>query len=344
MFNLIYNYYYYNYYYNVFYLHFYDFLLDVDYIESEPWLLSFPQLSSFISVDYKTVEESYSPFDDLKDYASDLLEAIGHSEEEADEIGLQLGQLAVDIYNATDMDQLNAPHSYMGYEVYSRDQIAEILTNFDLDAYLSMMGPDYAASDRFGIFDPGQLAGLNDLFVEDNLNALKAWELCIVAETYGDFMYNGYEGLSTYSRLLIGTPEEQACDNVIQTLTDQTDIIYIENYYTEEMDQELRSLCDDIIDEYRILIGDAEYGAGLLLCHATVPQKFSKTGFILTQDLHRSNRKTQKTAAGRFFPPAAVCFSSCLMRYSVLLQCPIQCGNKLRKAVRCENAKGDQSL
>ena len=233
--------------------------LDVDYIESEPWLLSFPQLSSFISVDYKTVEESYSPFDDLKDYASDLLEAIGHSEEEADEIGLQLGQLAVDIYNATDIDQLNAPHSYMGYEVYSRDQIADILTNFDLDAYLSMMGPDYAAADRFGIFDPGQLAGLNDLFVEDNLNALKAWELCIVAETYGDFMYNGYEGLSTYSRLLIGTPEEQACDNVIQTLTDQTDIIYIENYYTEEMDQELRSLCDDIIDEYRILIGDADW-------------------------------------------------------------------------------------
>lgn len=69
--------------------------VDVCYTESTPWLLTFPQFSSFFSVDYTTVEDSYSPFDDLKEYASDLMEAMGHDSEEADETGLQLGLIAM---------------------------------------------------------------------------------------------------------------------------------------------------------------------------------------------------------------------------------------------------------
>lgn len=234
-------------------------LVDVCYTDSTPWLLTFPQFDSFFSVDYKTVEDSYSPFDDLKDYASALMEAMGHSSEEADEIGLQLGLIALNIYNATDIEQLNAPHAYLGYEVYTRDQIADILTNIDLDAYLSLMGPEYSEAQRFGIYDPQQLAGINAAFTEENLEALKAWEMCLLAEKYGDFIYNGYDQLISYSRILVGTPEEQAARNIVQTFVDQTDIIYVENYYTDEMDQSLRSMCDDIIDEYRRLIGEADW-------------------------------------------------------------------------------------
>lgn len=233
--------------------------VDVCYTEPTPWLLTFPQFNSFFSVDYTTVEDSYSPFDDLKEYASDLMEAMGHDSEEADETGLQLGLIAMNLYNATDMDQLNAPHAYLGYEVYSREQIADILTNVDLDAYLSAMGPEYEQADRFGIYDPQQLAGINDVFTEENLEALKAWEMCLVTEVYGSFIYGGYDQLVPYSQTLIGTPEEQAVMNIVNLFVDQTDIIYVEEYYTEEMDQALRSMCDDIIDEYRSLIGEADW-------------------------------------------------------------------------------------
>ena len=222
-------------------------------------VLVFPQISGVLNADFAELLGSYNALDNIRDYSSDCLQALGHEEEEADQIGTDLAYLALDVFEASDREQLESSDRASYYQSYSYDQITGILTNVDFESYLTNMGVDTSVCDEFGIYDPGQLTAINGILVQDNLEALKALEIGKIMDFYRDFVYQGYEPLHGYASSFYGDPSENALSVIRSEYGSLIDPLYVEQYYDEETDEALRDMCDDIMDQYRILITNADW-------------------------------------------------------------------------------------
>ena len=222
-------------------------------------VLVIPQTDNVLGSEFTALLESYDPLDDIRDSSSRCLQALGHEQEEADETGTELAYLALDLLEGSDREILESDEKTPYYQLYSYDQIADILSNVDLEEYIALMGIDRSSCDEFGIYDPQQLSVLNSLLVQDNIEALKAWELAKIMNFYGEFVYHAYEPLQRYASFSYSDPSEKAMNEIRSEFGNWLDPIYVERFYTEETDEALRDMCDDIMDQYRILITDADW-------------------------------------------------------------------------------------
>ena len=221
-------------------------------------VLTFGLLTDVLDTGLTDLSESYSPLDSIRDDASNYLQAIGYDEEEAESIGTDLAYCALDLYNAVPSEQYeNDQDQY--FQLYTAEQIDEILTNVDLDAYITAMGIDTAYTDEFGVLSPEQLQTVNDMLTEDNLPVLKAWTIGRLMQAYGSFVNYGYDALHDYSSVSYNTPEEDACSAIIKEFGILLDPLYVERFYSEENDEALRDMCEDIREQYRILITQADW-------------------------------------------------------------------------------------
>lgn len=221
-------------------------------------VLTFAQIESVLNSEIISLSESYETLDNIRDNSSNFLQAIGHEEDEADDIGTALAYLVLDLYNASNQEELNE-RSASYFELYSEDQINEIITNVDIEEYVSALNIDTEYCDEFGVYDPGQLAALNDMLIEENLPALKALELGKLMSAYSDFVYQGYEELRSNAPGNSTNPEEDVLTVIMKDFGILLDPIYVEQTYTEEADEALRDMCEDIREQYRILITEATW-------------------------------------------------------------------------------------
>lgn len=221
-------------------------------------VLTFGLQTDGLGADLSELAESYDALDTIRDNASNYLQAIGYEEEEADGIGTDLAYLMLDLYNSVPSEQ----YEYNGeeyFQLYTASQINEIVTNVDLDGFITSMGIDTQYADQFGVYAPDQLQVLNDMLTEENLPALKAWAIARLMMAYGVFVNSGYEALHEYVSVSYSTPEEDACSAIMKEFGVLLDPIYVERFYSEENDEALRDMCEDIRDQYRILITQADW-------------------------------------------------------------------------------------
>jgi len=221
-------------------------------------ILSFNLITDVFHSDLSALGESYDPLDSIRDDGSLYLQAIGHEEDEADEIATALAYDALDLYNATD-PALFENSDNENFNLYTADQVDEILTNVDLDAYITAMGIDTEYADEFGVYAPSQLQALNDMLTEENLPALKAWTIGRLMAEYGSFVNFGYESLHQFASVSYKPPEEDACIAIRKNFGVLVDPLYVENFYSERNDEALRDMCEDIREQYRILITQADW-------------------------------------------------------------------------------------
>ncbi|MCR4792255.1 MAG: M13 family metallopeptidase [Lachnospiraceae bacterium] len=267
-----------------------------NYLEPGGRVIAFGQYTAVFDADFESLEDTYGPLDSLKSSASAILQALGHDKDEADEIGKKLGYMAMDLYNSTDMDIPRASDPYKYFQLYSADEIKEIVTIVDLDEYLSDLGYDLKYCDKFGVMDPVQLRQLNDLFALDNLEALKAWEICSVGSQFNRFLTSAYESLAEYRNIDYRSEEEQVLNEIVRVYFDQTDPLYVERYYSEAVDRALISMCDDIREGYRQLITDADWLSaqtrrGLL-------EKLDNIIYVTGTDLERQDPADYRSVGG----------------------------------------------
>jgi len=271
--------------------------VDTDYFSSGEKILVFTQYSAVFDADFESLEETYGPLNSLKNAGSLLLQQMGHEEKEADEIGTRVGYIAMDIYNATDMDQIGEAMPMAFFKQMTPAEIGDILTNVDLDGYLKDLGVNPSACDRYGIYDPGQLAAVNEILTEENLDALKCWQMMSLANKYRRFIAYGYEKLENFRNIDYKSEEELALDEIYNSYSGLTDPLYVEQYYSEAMDEALISMCDDIRDGYRDLIGSASWLSagtrnGLL-------EKLDNIVYVTGADLERSDPADIKALKGK---------------------------------------------
>lgn len=221
-------------------------------------IMMFCQMPGILKADFNVMTMDYECLNDLRDYSSYCLQAIGHDQESSDSTGTDLAHLALSVFEATDCEQLeSSDESY--FRLYSYDQTADLLSNVDLEAYITEMGVDVSCCDEFGVYDPSQLEQVNSILIPDNLEALKALELGKVIDMYGEFVYRAYEPLRRYAVSGYGDPSEDALNEIRKQYGELLDPLYVERYYSEDVDAELRDMCEDIREQYRSLITNADW-------------------------------------------------------------------------------------
>ena len=271
--------------------------VDDNYLASGEKILTFCQYTGVVDVVFEVLEDSYASLNSLKNYGSAAMQAMGHDVEYSDNAGTAFGYIALDLFNKTDMEIAKAAMPFTYFNVYSSDQIKELLPGIDIEDYLTKMGVDKKHLDKFGIYDPEQLRYLGEILTEERLDALKAWDMVNLINKYRRFIVYGYDALEKYTTIDYSSDEDRILDEISGVFSGETDPIYVEKYYTQEMDDALIAMCDDIKEGYRHLIGDADWlseetRAGLL-------EKLENIVYVTGADVVRHDNSVYKNITGK---------------------------------------------
>ncbi len=221
--------------------------------------LCFKNYSGILNAGFEDLTDSYTDLNSVKSTGSTVMQYLGSDKASAEQYGTDLAYVVMDIYNSTDMAIIRDSMPLEYFFAMTPDEAQQIFTNVDLDEYLTELGYDLSKCDKYYALDRGQLEGINSILTEENLSALKAWETAKLIKDYTEFITPSSDILLQYYQKDYRAAEERALETVALNFSDQTDPLYTERYYTDEMDESLRSMCDDIREGYRSLITDADW-------------------------------------------------------------------------------------
>ncbi|MBO4636931.1 MAG: M13 family metallopeptidase [Clostridiales bacterium] len=232
--------------------------IGTNYLVSGQNAVFFDPYKDILGCSMKDLQTSFRPLSDLRDSVEVVLQSYGVDHESAEAMATDLGYFIMDMSNSTDMEinSITLPFAY--YNLISEEELSDILSNIDIDLYLEMLGADNPYH-TYIILDEGQLRQLNLLFTEENLGALRAWKAYQFFTSYSMFMVKGNDGLADHAANEDADIEDAAFDRIHDMFSSEFSILYAERYYSEETDQQVRAMCDDIKDQYRELISGAAW-------------------------------------------------------------------------------------
>ena len=262
-------------------------------------MITFGQLTSVASGSFDNMRESNSALNVLVDDIKTCMMTLGYDADTAEEYGRQLAYLTLDLYNATDLEQMDALDNYEYGVPYSSDEIEALYTNIDFMSYFKEVGFDTNYCKDFCVYDRGQAECLNSMFTDENVNALKAWKIFSIYSQYMRFIAPHYPELEEYVSDSYDTLEEQAINEVISMYSAETDVLYVERFYTKETDDALRSMCEDIREGYRIAITNATWLTGST--RTRLLEKLDNIVFLTGMDLKRHDNSKFADLSGDYF-------------------------------------------
>ena len=262
-------------------------------------ILTIPQQSSVLVLNFEDVRDDSFALDNLADNGKIVMKTLGYDDDTAGEYGKKLALVALDLYGATDFEIMDAQWQFEYMSICSKDEMDNIFTNIDISEYLKTVGFDPAYCDKFCVVDMEQTKQLNSILTDENIDALKTWELGRLYERYMRFIAPHYKEFAVYLTDSYDTLEEQAVNEISAEFFMETDPIYVERYYTQKMDDSLVSMCDDIREGYRKLISDADWltdgtKKGLL-------EKLDNIVYITGMDLKRHDNAKYAGLSGNYY-------------------------------------------
>ena len=271
-----------------------------NYFSSGERIITFGQRTSLLDASFEEMRDDNFATDGLAENGKQIMQAKGYDLDTSKEYGKQLALLAVELYGSTDLDVMDAGWSYEYMTIVTAEDLENnIFTNVDMSAYFTEIGLDSKYCDEFCIADRGQLECLNGILVDDNIEALKLWETGELFSVYMRFLAPHFTQFSGYVQESYDSMEEQAVAEIKQAFFEETDPIYVERYYTQEMDDALVSMCDDIREGYRALISNATWltegtRQGLL-------EKLDNIIYITGMDLKRHDTAKYADLGGNYY-------------------------------------------
>ena len=261
---------------------------DINPFDPNERVMTFVPLSGILDATFVDMREDNYALNYVKEDAQIVLTTRGYDKETAEQYGKELAFVALDIFSATDLDMAEDDMMTFKYsKIVPADEVNGYLSNIDLEKYMKTVGIDTSKVNSYCVTDEIQLKALNDVFVDENINALKAWELCNVYNAFMRYIAPHYELLQSYVGRNYAPEHDQIIDEISANFSKETDPIYVERYYLPETDAALRSMCDDIREGYRGLIGGATW-----LSEATrteLLKKLENISYITATDLKRQD-------------------------------------------------------
>ena len=135
-------------------------------------IIQFNQLSGVLKTSFEEIEEGNYVINSISKDAQMVLTTRGYDKETAEKYGKALALLALDVYGGTDIDITKEGMPFKYQKILTVSEMKGLLSNVDLDSYLTELGIDKSKVDKYLITDEGQLKALNKVFTEENLDAL----------------------------------------------------------------------------------------------------------------------------------------------------------------------------
>lgn len=269
---------------------------DINPFDPNERIMTFIPVSGVLEASFSDMREDNYALNYVKKDARVVLTTRGYDKETAEQYGKELAFVALDIFSATDLDIADEQMSFKYSKIVPAGEVSGYLSNIDLEKYMNTIGFDTSKIRSYCLTDENQLKALNNVFVDGNINALKTWELCNVYNSFMRYIAPHYELLESYAGRNYASEHDQIIDEISMNFSKETDPIYVERYYLPETDAALRSMCDDIREGYRGLIGGASW-----LSEATreeLLKKLENISYITAVDLKRQDTEAYADICG----------------------------------------------
>jgi len=220
--------------------------------------LIFYQYTDLLNVSFEDLENNTFGLVQAQLLGKTAMMIAGHDAGSAVAAGTDLAYMVFDIQRGSGELIMDDPDVYGYASSLSADEMRRLFTNFDFDAYMDALGLTAEQYVTSIVIDTRQLEALNGVLTQDRLEALKAWKTAELVQTYKTFYAADYGDLLTgFYSVDLAAKEQQAFDQVNVMCTDFVSSLYTEMFYSQETDNVLRSMCDDIKTQYRELISQA---------------------------------------------------------------------------------------
>jgi predicted metalloendopeptidase len=231
----------------------------IDYYDPDKYGISLSQFGQVCGVPLEKVNENTYLAKEYEKRIIDTLQVMGKSYQEAEKTAHDLVVLIIDIAWATDYEIMNSSNPYSYFSFMTTAELDETLSNMSCKDFEQMAGISENPYGGWLVMDKGQLSAIDAVWKEENLEALKAWAAYDLLEQYGEFIASKYSLYEEYFPVSHDTLDLRAVKYINDSFPKALSDIYVKGYYTEEMDQQLSQMCEDIRESYRDLITGSDW-------------------------------------------------------------------------------------
>ncbi len=241
---------------------------DVDFSNSDSYAtwLNFGGFYLGDAAEYKKrTEQGDRYYEGLLSLNKAMLGRFGYSEDDAkkmfDEVIKFEGKVADSSLTSAD---------YMGTDivdkinnVYTLEEVEKLAPNLPIKELAENYG--YGEASQIIVAEPKQLERLNDLYTEENLEALKGYLLVRYLRVMSRWLDNeALEANLSAANIIFGSEGRQSDEQlafgfVREYLTTPMDKAYVEYYDCSETKERITKLCENIIDSYREVISGEDW-------------------------------------------------------------------------------------
>jgi len=247
---------------------YFDVTVETDFYNGESYSLLIGQKSNFTSFEIKDIYEDDSIRQQIHGFVMEVLVAAGDDPDTASDRADDLVYMLLDISFDTDYEVMDANNPFITLKFKTESEMNEILENITIEEIEQMYGVSGVSQKNapstgkmsgnpYGgwyIQDEQQLKTISSKFNEENLENLKAWLMCDVMFVYKDLLVNDYPFLGASRGM---TKEVMAVTIMQQLFPIQLSELYAQYYYTEEMDEQIHCMYNDIVEGYHTLMNEA---------------------------------------------------------------------------------------
>lgn len=231
----------------------------MDYSNPDEYSISRGQTLQICGVPLEKIDEEAYFAKEYEKRIIDTLQVAGKSYEEAELITHDLMLLIIDIAWSTDFTITNASNPYSYFTFMTQEEIDASLSSLSSRDYEQAAGLENNPYGGWLVMDRVQLAAIDAVFKEENLDELKTWAAYEFLSQYGMYITSEYDIYEQYFPKSHETEDVQAIKFIDSVFSSALSDLYVKAYYTEEMDRQFSEMCEDIRESYRDLITDSDW-------------------------------------------------------------------------------------
>ncbi len=184
---------------------------------------------------------------------------FGVDPEEAEQRSVADASLVLDIAYGTDIELIKALEEDFSESMNralfrTNDEIDALCPNIGIDGFMKTLGMDGNPKDGVYIWDEGQLATIDSLLTDENLECWKDIAILRFVGEIEDYLPDELGG----SEVLYEN-DYFAIRNVEQVLETELGEEYAERYLDEQTVEDVTNMAETIRDEYIVIISDCEW-------------------------------------------------------------------------------------
>ena len=259
--------------------------VDADCFDPDKYAILFPQITDMAGINIETINKNARDAETFESSIELALRVSGMDQKESEEVTGDLLYKIIDIAWATNEDYINANNPYTGFKFYTTDEINSKLTNHKIDELLKFSGIDSNPYGGVTVQDIDQLIALDKFICEENLELIKALTIAEFVNSYMEELSLSHDELDIYVAESTDELNLQAVHYLMMGYSSELSELYCKDYYTDEMDEALNQMCDDIVYGYHNAINNATWlseEARNLLIQKLENIQFVTGGYVLS--------------------------------------------------------------